>query len=173
MWWSGLSSHLDPPPERNELAAKKKASKRTKAAKPRTKRRQSKSLTHIQTVDHGIRRRGAVNKAINQAIMRERIAARGHDTRANEVLKELRKIGEEVRALKYMDKEAQAKYMTRIGALKTELDGHFKFLNKYLPDQRSVELKDPDGNNPFERAAVAWASVVKGGLTVTSTEDDE
>lgn len=141
----------------NTLAANKKAKKKKRAA---SKKRAPNQTTELVKVAVSQRRRGAVNKAINQAILREKIAARGHDLRANEVLKELRKIGEEVRQMKQMTKEDQAKIMTRIGALKSELDGHFKFLNKYLPDQRSVELTDPEGKNPMEAAARAWAEAL-------------
>lgn len=155
---------LFPPPrfrnavECKALSGKKKSVPRTAIAK---KKRAPKSDAVTVVVTPSARRRGMVNKAINQALLREKIAARNHDVRANEVLCELRRLGEEVNAMPFMGKDDQARIMTYIGALKTELDGHFKFLNKYLPDQRSVELTDPDGKNPLESAAKAWAEALK------------
>lgn len=42
----------------------------------------------------------------------------------------------------------QAKFTSQLGALKMKLDAHFRFLNKVVPDLRSVELSDPEGNGP-------------------------
>jgi len=43
----------------------------------------------------------------------------------------------------------------------TILNANFKRLNKVFPDVKSVELKDPDGNNPFTELAKALTEAAK------------
>jgi hypothetical protein len=41
------------------------------------------------------------------------------------------------------------------------MEGEFKKLAKALPDMRSVQLSDPDGENPFTKFAHALAEAAK------------
>jgi hypothetical protein len=57
-------------------------------------------------------------------------------------------------------REEQAKYITETGIIKTKLDGHFKLLNKFLPDLRAAETND-QGENPLAEAISSWAEALK------------
>ena len=116
-----------------------------------------------------IPRRAKMNKAINQDALRQKIAAGNHHHHIIKTLDEVSKLHDEVKKKKILDKGEQAAYMTRLGALKTKLDGQFKLLNKYLPDLRSIDFKDDSGNNPLAEAAKAWAMALSAGV---STDDD-
>ncbi len=101
------------------------------------------------------------NQEINQRLLREKIAAGNHHHHILTSIEELGKLDAEVKEIKNMDKPQQAKYMTRLAFLKTKLDAQFKLLNKYLPDLRSLEFRDEEGENPFASAAKAWAEALQ------------
>lgn len=106
------------------------------------------------------------NKEINQRNLREKIAAGQHHSKIVMTIDELGKLDSEIKKIKVGDftREHQAKYMTRLGALRTRLDAQFKLLNKYLPDLRSIEFREGEEGNPFATAAAAWASALQLGL---------
>lgn len=105
-------------------------------------------------------KRGAKNRSLNQAQLREKLAASGHVGRIDLCLKRLEAISDAMKKKQFMEREEQAKTMTEIAVIKTRLDSHFKMLNKYLPDLRSAELDD-DGESPLTAAIEAWAKAVR------------
>lgn len=112
-------------------------------------------------------KRAARNREFNQLELRKKIAAGNHHHQILDTLAKLSEIDDEIRKKKFLDRGEQAKYMTRIGALRTKMDGQFRLLSKYLPDLSSVKFEDDSGGNPFEAAARAWATALKAG-----TDDD-
>lgn len=106
-------------------------------------------------------KRRAKNKAINQAHLREAIAAGNHHHSITRTLDKVDKLYENLTARKTpMTREDQAKFMSQLAALKVKLDSQFKLLNKYLPDLRSIEFKEGEGANPLAQAAEAWAKAL-------------
>ena len=105
-------------------------------------------------------RRAKRNKRINQQLLREKIASQQHLSKINKIIEELMDINASAKRKKFFDKSDQAKALTRIGALRTALDGQFRLLAKYLPDLRSIALENEDGSNPLAAAAKAWAEAL-------------
>lgn len=46
--------------------------------------------------------------------------------------------------------------------IKTQLDVQYRMLAKVLPDEKQLELIDPNGNNPFDKFVGAFKDLVKG-----------
>ena len=67
--------------------------------------------------------------------------------------------------------EGRAK-LVRIGALKIRVDAHFKKLAKIVPDLRSMELGDKDGNNPFAPFAEAIMRAASAAGTVMDQDPE-
>jgi len=129
------------------LTRKKKVAKKTRALA-------------VRSGSGAATKRSAKNKKINQVLLRQKIAAGNHHAHILKSIDELDKLDAEVKKIKCMTREDQAKYMTRLGFLKTKIDAQFKLLNKYLPDLRSLEFKESDEGNPFVTAAKAWAEAL-------------
>ena len=115
-----------------------------------------KELAHRQKITQHRRDR---NKAINQKLLREKLAASGHVGRIGTLLKRLDTMRGNVAKKTFLEREEQAKYITETGIIKTELDSHFKLLNKYVPDLRATETND-EGENPLAEAMAAWAKAL-------------
>ena len=88
------------------------------------------------------------NKRIRQEALREQLQASGHHTRANKIINTLVNTEEEITP------EMVARY-------KIALDGHFKFIHKYLGDDRYVQLAGDPEKPLFD-----------GGLTVEFIEPE-
>ena len=105
-------------------------------------------------------KRAAQNKLLNQKSLRNKLAAAGHVGQIGVCLKRLQTISTEVARKKYLEREEQAKYIVETGVLKTRLEAHFKILNKFLPDLRSVDFQNEEGGNPLEAAISAWSEAL-------------
>lgn len=74
----------------------------------------------------GVSRREAL-RADRKETLREYLKSRGHDQYAFDLIMKLQDLGTELDS-------------TQVQRLNTALNGHFKFLNKYLPDLKAVEI---------------------------------
>lgn len=104
-----------------------------------------------------LKHRGTINKAVNQKALREKLGAANHIGKIGLCLKRLEAMSEYTAKRRVLDRGEQAKLITETGILKTRLDSHFRLLNKYLPDLRSIDFQNEDGNNPLEAAMIAWS----------------
>lgn len=130
-----------------------------KKAKTRTKKEIARTLGPV--AEGPLARRAAVNRAINQKLLREQISAGQHHVHIVKALDEVAKLRQDISKKKKMTKEEQAAFLSKLQALKVSMDGHFRLLNKYLPDLRSMEFREGDGEtNPFASAAKAWAEAL-------------
>ena len=139
----------------------KKVKEKKEEKKP-VKRRPRKEIAALLPIAKYPRRR-AINKAINQQLIREQIAASNHHGRILQTLEQVAQIHEEAKKKGVRTREKQAEHTVRLGALKIILDTQFKLLAKYLPDVRAIEFKEGDGENPFAVAAKAWAEAIGMG----------
>lgn len=105
-------------------------------------------------------KRAQYNKKVNQQQHREKIAAAGHLGRVQVCLKRLEVMGSQVSGLRGMTREQQAKYITETGMIKTRLDAHFKMINKFLPDIRTIDFRNEEGDNPLSAAIEAWSKAL-------------
>jgi hypothetical protein len=70
--------------------------------------------------------------------LRESLKARGHETHAFDLIKKIQNLDNDLNAVE-------------VNRLRIAIDGHFKFLNKYLPDLKAVEHTiGDDGANTVE-----------------------
>jgi len=99
------------------------------------------------------------NRAINQQSLLEKLAVGGHVSRIGVLLKRLDTMRSSVAKKTFLEREEQAKYITETGIIKTELDSHFKILNKFLPDLRASETND-EGENPLAEAIASWTKAL-------------
>lgn len=107
-------------------------------------------------------RRAMRNKALNQQVIRERLANQGHVSEVIRCIKELDKMESNLkrRKTKLRDDEVQ-KIMMRTGILTKAIQARMKLISKYLPDLRSIDFQDKDGDNPFAKAAKAWVEALE------------
>ena len=106
-------------------------------------------------------RRRAYNRRINQQVLREAIAAGNHHAKILKTLDEVNDLYESIRKRRSMTREEQAAFLSKLQTLKVKMDGQFRLLNKYLPDLRSLEFREGEGEtNPFAAAARAWAEAL-------------
>lgn len=118
------------------------------------------AITHNSVAGQKIipTKRAAKNKLVNQQQMREKIAARGHLTQAVQAIRKLTALEVNVQQHRTpLTPDEITKITLRTGILKTAFEAHMKMVNKFLPDLRSVNFESPDGSNPLEAAARAWA----------------
>ncbi len=97
------------------------------------------------------------NLRIRQDTLRKELAAKNHIHQLVLIDNELRDINDEVRRKTAEDKVAvldDKAYNVRIKALKARADIQFRKLAKYLPDLKSMEITDPDGNSPVGRTII-------------------
>ena len=150
---------------RKRLAAKKKSKKMSERekeialAKRKTPRRRRTPAEKLQEARH---RRKTLNKMSNQTLMRERLATQGHELGVLDCIVKLTTMETTVtkKAKAGLTREEQSYYIVRTGILKTKLDAHFKMISKFLPDLRSLEFKEGEGQNPLAQAAKAWAEAL-------------
>ena len=112
-----------------------------------------------------VHKRAVHNKKLNQQALREKLSTANHIGRIGTCLKRLEAINAQVARKQGLEREEQAKYITEVGVLKTRLDAHFKLLNKFLPDLRSIDFQTEDGENPLEAAISAWSRALPKGPT--------
>lgn len=146
--------------------AKKKVTKK-KVSKKATKKRATTGVGrgHGKTVDvlsqltqkdkASLPARARTNKAMRYEDLRERIDGARTINAIHEATDELISLNEEVKNAKNTTKDSTVvgvtieKAKTRNTILKNVLDAKFKLLAKKLPDLRSLEVVDQDGNNLF------------------------
>lgn len=106
--------------------------------------------------------RSQKNKLINQQQMRERVAAQGHLGGIVFCLKRFATIAENARIRKTaMTPGDRDKYSLQMKALDSRIAGHFKMLNKFLPDLKSLALETNEGDDLLASAARAWAKALE------------
>lgn len=95
------------------------------------------------------------NRRIRQEALREQLA---EQCRVQHIIEDLRKI-DELAAIKFADFENADEYIASVSSakdkasiIKIAMDGRLKLLNKYLPDLKSVEVVDEDGNDALPRS---------------------
>lgn len=77
-------------------------------------------------------------RAERKETLREYLKARGHDQHAFEIIMKLQNLSDEI--------EVQ-----HVNRLRIALDGHFRFINKYIPDVKAVEVNDQRDHDTPER----------------------
>lgn len=103
-------------------------------------------------------KRFAKNREINQQLLREKLAAGHHHVDIVKALGECGALYAELKEITELEPEERAAYDVRLSALRLFLDGKFRLLAKYLPDQK--QLVDGDGNNPLAVIGAAWAKAL-------------
>lgn len=130
-----------------------------RAQRMRSKERASREI--VPRASGSMAKRAAANRAINQRVLREAIAAGGHHRKIVDTLDQVTALHDSIRTKRTMTKEEQAAFMSKLAALKTKMDAQFRLLAKYLPDLRSIEFREGEGEtNPFASAARAWAEAL-------------
>lgn len=79
------------------------------------------------------------NRRIRQEALREQLAKQGHVQHVIDIVKDLN------------DEEKEYDHLM-IQRKKIVLDTKLKLINKYLPDTKSVEIVDEDGNDALPKA---------------------
>lgn len=95
------------------------------------------------------------NRRIRQEALREQLA---EQCRVQHIIEDLKKI-DKLASIKYDDYKDEKQYLAEVSSakdkasiIKVALDGRLKLLNKYLPDLKSVEVVDEDGNDALPRS---------------------
>lgn len=144
------------------------AESKKKTAKKKTTQRQPSKHKPGQTLDARdkaeVSRRAGINRIIRQEDLRERIAQGQHLRRLEEVSIELMGIVARTKQKKALTMDERKKYNLRLKALKQASDNHVKMLNKLIGDEKALEVRDPEGKNPF----LSLANAMKMAL-----DDDE
>lgn len=99
--------------------------------------------------------RAQSNRRIRQEALREQLA---EQCRVQHILEDIKKL-DELSGLKLDDFESAEDYIAehsvakdKASIIKIAMDGRLKLLNKYLPDLKSVEVVDEDGNDALPKS---------------------
>jgi len=99
------------------------------------------------------------NKAINQQLLREKMAAGGHLSRLGVLSRRLGTISGKVAKRRFMNQDERGAVALEVSVLNAEANLHLKQINKYLPDLRASETND-EGDNPLADAIKSWAEAL-------------
>lgn len=104
--------------------------------------------------------RAMANKAINQQALREKIANSKVITKIFKLIQREEVIRKNLAKRKFLTPGEQAKHVQELNVIKSQKDSLFKLLNKFLPDLRSINFEDADGNNPLAVVLTAWSEAL-------------
>jgi len=117
---------------------------------PQKKRTAGKTGSVTKNVQ-SMRTRAIANRIQNQEDLRNRIANTKLMNDVEALLKDVANINKLLNSRKRKNITTEEKnfFSIKLDALKISINIKFKLLAKVLPDLKSVELSDPNGNNPF------------------------
>jgi len=106
--------------------------------------------------DRDVRERAAKNRFIRAEELRAKLQADEYLRQWEDAQKKLTRVADALRKnrSRYVAEEVAAA-RAEIAALQATIDLNAKRLNKVLPDLKSVELTDPQGENPLATLAAA------------------
>lgn len=100
---------------------------------------------------------------MTQAVLRERLRQSNNLTMIIKRLDRLEELRSKVARKGVKTQAEQAALIEERMLIKTDLDSRFRLLGKYLPDLRSIDLADQDGNSMVTMVAQAWAEALQDG----------
>lgn len=155
------------------MAVKKKTVKKKAAKKRSTKGGAADARKKPRTSEERLSThpRLGLNRSVRHEEMRQKIQGtdrvreinglyedlHGLDKRARE-LAEMRTITE---GFDYALEDERVSINLQHSIKKTMLDVQYRMLAKVLPDEKSIEIVDPDGNNPFDKFVKGFKDLVK------------
>lgn len=109
-------------------------------------------------------RRAKKNREINQVELRAALAAGQHHVNIVSTVQQIDTLFNGISKRKFMEKEEQAAFMSKLAALRIKGEFQLRLLGKYLPDLRSVDVGTGGPDAPLSHALAAWAQALDRGV---------
>lgn len=122
--------------------------------------------TKLTSANRKLRQRAAENRIIRQEELRKKFQGVEYISQIERDYKELADLSEGVKKAKatksnpLMVSDVIAKADSRAKIIKIKMDTNFRRLKFILPELKSMELTDPNGNNPLDTLGNALVEAV-------------